>query len=278
MKKLAISLLTAALLPSFAFAQTNLPRSGVRDERQGERQVERQGERQGERDTRQEGRQDERQGKRDTRQEGRQDERQGTRDERQTGRQGERQGEREARQADRANRISDVRAAAAERIAAAKTKLQERLAGIRDEQKKRRVERIEERLTAINTQIVNRFNVALQKMSTVLDKISQGLDGKEAEGKASPEDIAAVRSLIANADSLITTAGQAVAAQAGKVYTVSDVIGAESTLQNDLKPIRDILHNDMQSVKASMEQARQAVHTAGKALSDLSISTAPSDL
>jgi len=129
-----------------------------------------------------------------------------------------------------------------------------RLTAISDERKKKIIERIQEKLGNMNEQRTGHFQKVLERLSTILDKITSRTEKAKAEGK----NVTGVESAIASARSFIATAEDAVAVQKNKIYQVTAT--SDSTAKNEVGSAVKQLQSDLQSVQKIVEDARSAVH------------------
>ena len=95
-----------------------------------------------------------------------------------------------------------------------------------------------------------------------MTKIGTRTDKVEENGN----DVSAVRSAIISAEEAISAAQDAVNAQAEKSYIID--ITDEESLRDDIKGVRDQLHDDLTAARDAVKDAREAVHDAFQALKD----------
>ena len=145
----------------------------------------------------------------------------------------------------------------------ARDDFKEKLAEIRDAQKQRIVERIADQLEQINVRWTNHFDNVLSRLSEILAKIGTRADKLEEAGK----DVASVRDAIFDAQAVIDNAQDAVNSQAVNSYIIE--ISDEEGLRDDVKAVRDQLHDDLTATRDVVKGARQAVHDAFQALKDV---------
>ena len=169
--------------------------------------------------------------------------------------------------------VSSARAEAEKRIEAKKIELKEKLIKIKDEKKKQVVEKIEVQLNEINTRLVANLTDAVSKIETILARIEARAETLGAKGV----DVTAVRKAVADGKISIESAHAAIKEQAGKVYSVSDVITAETKLKQDIGALRKKIGDDLKTVKELVKVAKDSVRAASAALpkmdSDKSTST-----
>jgi hypothetical protein len=140
---------------------------------------------------------------------------------------------------------------------------QSKLQIIKDAGKRTLVENIENRLTDISTNRTNTMTKQLTVMSDILDRVSS----KAADVKNTGKDISTVTSAVTAARTAIEEAETAVAAQAGKTYSIT--ITTENTLKNNVLTVRKSLETDILATHQKVVAARRAVYNAIKALAIL---------
>lgn len=136
-----------------------------------------------------------------------------------------------------------------------------RFQAIRDARKRQVVERIDERLSALNNQLTTHFGNALDTLENVLNRISSRADKAAAEKGI---DVSAVRGAIAGAQTAIANARAAVAAQAAKTYTI--IVTTDTKLRGDVGKSRQALHGDLKNVFELVRTAHDAVRNAAVTL------------
>jgi chromosome segregation ATPase len=141
--------------------------------------------------------------------------------------------------------------------------LRSKLAGIRDEQKKRTIQKIDTALKTLNSQQVEHLGNVLDQLDKVLMNISTRADKIEQSGK----NIATARTAISSAKDSIAKAREAVAGQAGKVYGIS--VTSEDNLRTDASNARDGLKSDMKVLRDKAQAAKEAVHAAAVVLGQI---------
>lgn len=151
----------------------------------------------------------------------------------------------------------DARKAA---IEAAREEFREKLAEIRNVQKRRILERIGDRLDQINDRWTTHFDNVLSRLGEILAKIGTRADKLEGDG----QDVALVRQAITDAETAIALAQGVVDSQAENSYVID--ITDEASLKDDFKAVRDILHSDLTATRDEVRTARQTVHDAFQVL------------
>ncbi len=136
----------------------------------------------------------------------------------------------------------------------------ERMKAIRDEKKLAALERIEEKLAAINSRRTEHFLKVLARLREILSKIESRSEKAAENGK----DITGVTSAIGAANTAIDTAETAVNTQKEKVYEVT--VNDETTARSDAGAAMKQLQEDLRKVFDVVKTARTAVHDALKAL------------
>lgn len=149
------------------------------------------------------------------------------------------------------------------RIKERRENFKERLGGIRDERKKRIVERIDEKLSQINERRTQHLNKVLERLNVVLEKIQN----KAGELKTQGKDTSALDAAIEAAKTAISNGQTAVSQQEAKDYTAD--IGDETGLKNAVGTVFKSLQSDLQSVRKTVDEAKKAVMNAAKELKKL---------
>ena len=162
-----------------------------------------------------------------------------------------------------ADALSEAKEAAREERQAARDEFRERLAEIKDAQKREVLEHVGQVLDQINERWTAHFDNVLSRLSEILVKIGTRADKLEEDG----QDVASVRDAIADAEAAIEAAQDAIDTQAGNSYVID--ITDEESLKDDVKSTRDELHTDLTATRDEVRTARQAVHDAFQALKDV---------
>ncbi len=163
----------------------------------------------------------------------------------------------------RADALSEAREAAREERQDARDEFRERLAEVRNAQKRERLEHVSQMLDQINEKWAAHFDNVLLRLSEILAKIGTRADKLEEDG----QDVASVRDAIADAEAAIDAAQVVVDTQAENIYVID--ITDEESLKDDVKSARDELHTDLTVARDEVKTARQAVHDAFQALKDV---------
>ncbi len=156
--------------------------------------------------------------------------------------------------------IKTEREEAIEEMKAAREEFKTRLETITDAKKKLIVERVDTRLNAANVKHTERMAENLEKLSSILDRISS----KAASLKSEGEDTAALDSAITDAEEKIISAQTAVTTQAGKEYVIT--ITDEASLGETISPVVTQFRKDIKAVYKSVMDAKLAVTTSAKEL------------
>lgn len=135
--------------------------------------------------------------------------------------------------------------------------------GIKDTKKKEIVLRMDQNLTAMNTNMMARYTANVDQLVTVLGNIDSRVSSAQARGIV----VTSVRTALATASTSIALARAAILVQTGKTYAAT--ITSSSTARADLKVIADKLKVDLKVVETAIKSARDAVHTAAVALSQV---------
>ena len=176
-------------------------------------------------------------------------------------------------------RVEAAREEAKERSEVVRETAKQRLEDIKDRTKQQMALRIANQFDHINSAWTDHFAEVLDRYDVILGKIQTRAN---AAATSTGADITAVTTAIANAQSAIKTARDAVAAQAAKVYTVDPpamtVPTTATTTSNGegefINALRSAFKNQHNALFTSlfalrdgpMKNARQAVHAALEAL------------
>lgn len=131
--------------------------------------------------------------------------------------------------------------------------LKERLQNIKDEGKRKIVERIDKNISKLNERLMNHFSQVLARLENVLEKIITRTDKAEMNG----HDVLAVRQAIVLAQGAITSARAAIETQSGKVYEIA--VSGENALRADVGAARQAFHADVVVVRDAVFAAREAI-------------------
>lgn len=162
------------------------------------------------------------------------------------------------------NTVKEKRTELDNEIKTKREELKVRLEKIKDERKKQTVERIDQRIDALNEKMMKHFSDVLDKLERMLVRISERAD------KASLEkglDVSSVRSAIDKANTAIASARLAIEAQSGKTYAIK--VTTESTLKIDVGKARQALNADLAKVRDLVKAAQSAVKDAAVALAQI---------
>lgn len=140
-----------------------------------------------------------------------------------------------------------------------KTRLQE----LKDVRKKTLVERIDTRITTMNTNRTNHFLDVLERLEVILDRIRDKAETAKTNGK----DTSELEAAITAASDALSLARSAVAAQAGKEYIID--ASSEAGLKNNVGKIISQLRIDLSSTHKAVINAKQAVRKAATELAKL---------
>ncbi|MEI6479430.1 MAG: hypothetical protein WCO21_01185 [bacterium] len=132
--------------------------------------------------------------------------------------------------------------------------------GIKDTQKKEIVLRMDQNLTAMNTNMTARYTANVDQLVVVLGNIDSRVSSAEARGLV----VTSVKTALATASTSIASARAAILAQTGNTYAA--IITSSSTAKADLKVIAEKLKTDLKVVETAIKSARDAVHSAAVAL------------
>lgn len=136
---------------------------------------------------------------------------------------------------------------------AAKTLFKQKLAAFKDKVKAERVDRISSLFTTINANRTSQMQKDLEKMTTILTKIQTHLEDFQKQGK----DTSTIETARSEAQAAVTSATEAVKAQAAKEYTIT--VSSESTVKSDVATVRNTMESDVKAVREQVVAARKKV-------------------
>lgn len=145
----------------------------------------------------------------------------------------------------------------------AREEFKAKISAIKDEKKQQIVTNLDSRIAAINQKRTTELSERLDRLTSVLGKIST----KEATLKSEGKDTTKLASDITSAKSAIDAAKQAVTDQAAKVYTMN--ITTDATLKTAASTTIQQFMTDMKAVRAKVLAAQQTVVKAHKDLGQL---------
>jgi hypothetical protein len=158
-------------------------------------------------------------------------------------------------------RLEASRAAANKELVVYKNEFRQKLAIIKDAKKQVIAERISTNCQNINLKRTDKMTGMLAKLSTILTNVSDRAASAAAEGK----DTTGVENAVTTAQTAIADAQVSVAAQAGKICTIT--LTTETNLKTDVGKTISSLEADLKSVYEKVIEARKAVGDALRALS-----------
>lgn len=138
-----------------------------------------------------------------------------------------------------------------------------KVAQLKDQRKQTTVTNVTNRFNTINTNQTSRMSQGLTKLSTILDKLSS----QAASLKSSGKDTSTVDADIAKARTAITTAQDAVSAQAAKQYIPQ--VTDDTTLRQNVNTTFTQLKHDLEATHKTVQAAKDAVVTVLKDLAKL---------
>lgn len=143
-----------------------------------------------------------------------------------------------------------------------KMELQEKLKVVRDEKKKVMVERIDERISAMNKNHTKRLLTVLEKLEAILNKISD----RAQKLKEIPAGLntTAVDSAIASAKTAINAAKEVIVTQSAKTYSVE--ITSEAKLKANVGAVVSMFRKDLRDAHKAVIDAKQSVQKAEREL------------
>ncbi len=134
---------------------------------------------------------------------------------------------------------------------------------IKDTTKQQAVQKIDNQIDDLNSQMMVHFSDMLDKMSAVLVKIGDRVDRASQQGY----DVSSVRTALDNANKAIVVARSAIVAQSSKTYIIK--ITTKNGLRGSVGRARDALHADLTTVKNAVQAANEAVRKAAVTLGQL---------
>lgn len=150
-----------------------------------------------------------------------------------------------------------------DKISEARDDFKAKVSAIKDEKKKQIINNLDLRIGTINTNRTNEMTKILERLTTVLGKIST----KEAALKSEGKNTTKLAADITSAQSAIDAAKQAVTEQAAKKYTMN--ITTDTALKSAASTTIQQFMTDMKAVRTKVLAAQQAVVKAYKDLGQL---------
>lgn len=160
-------------------------------------------------------------------------------------------------------RVKEKRQEARERFKLQKEEFKQRLSQIRDEKKKLVVERIDNKLSTVNTNRTSKMSEHLDKLASILITIKEKAKAASDAGK----DTKAANAAIINAEAAIAAAETAVETQAGKEYVIT--VNDETTLRSTVGITTSQLQADLQATHKLVVDAKQKVQTAARLVAQI---------
>lgn len=168
---------------------------------------------------------------------------------------------------ERMTKIGKIRDEAKSRIQEQKDIFKQKLSAIRDEKKRALVERIDERISVLDKNYTERLIVSVEKLQTVLNKISE----KANTAKSSSVETVSVESAIANAQSAIDAAKISLLEQQSKSYQIEISPNPDSVLRSTVGSVVSRFRTDIKALHKKIVDAKQAVRNAEKEMVKLRI-------
>lgn len=159
--------------------------------------------------------------------------------------------------------IKKMREDVRETIKEKKDEFKNRLQTIKDEKKAQIVERLDGKMTTINTNQTDKMLTHIEKMESIIERLNLKIVEAEGLGK----DVSAAKSLITQAEAAIADAKSAVTEQAGKDYTPE--ITDETTLGEVVSTAMTQLRTDLSALHTKVIAAKQSVITAATEVAKL---------
>ncbi len=143
-----------------------------------------------------------------------------------------------------------------DKIASREAKMRLRFQEFKDKQKATIAERVNINLNKINQNQTDQMFKHLDKMSALLDKLTD----RVSRGSPDIKDPVAANQALADARAAIDTAKTAVQTQAQKDYTIT--VTTEANIRRDAQAKRDALHTDIRATRKLVIDAKQSVANA----------------
>lgn len=156
--------------------------------------------------------------------------------------------------------VEAKRTEAVEKFKQKRDEFKAKVAAIKDEKKKALAEKIDGKITQINTNRTEEMSRYIGKMKDLLGKIQ----AKSDELKGAGTDTTAVEAAIKAAQTAVDSAAAAVTAQAGKQYVAA--LTSETALKNNFGSIAKQLELDLKTVRQLLINAQKAIANAAKVL------------
>lgn len=135
-----------------------------------------------------------------------------------------------------------------------------KLAEIRNEEKKQKLNELDTNLTKVNQNAVQRWNKVLVRLEAIVIKIKTRTDEASVQG----HDVTGILSAITVAETKIADAKSAVTDQSNNAYVI--VMGSESNLGTSVKATISTLKTDLKGVEAKVKTAKDAIRDVFAAL------------
>lgn len=166
--------------------------------------------------------------------------------------------------------IKNRQEAAKSKLESERAKLKEKLAVIRDAQKKITAERIYDRLGEVNKKMVNHFTNVAERLEDFASKLQDRITNAKNEGR----DVTGAQAALDKVKPLITELRTMIQTQAGKTYSVN--VTSENQLESAFRATRDSLHSDLGKIHDKIVVIRKAFADVLFALSNSQEKTATS--
>ncbi len=144
-----------------------------------------------------------------------------------------------------------------------RAEFKEKLAGLKDERKKKIVAKLDTHFATVNKRATDRFLETLDKLTEILTR----LQTKATEAKTAGKDTTEAQANITAAQTAISAAKTAVTAQTGKTYTIT--ISTEDKLRMDVGETISGMQTDLRTVHKLVTDAKQATVKAARSVNAL---------
>lgn len=159
------------------------------------------------------------------------------------------------------NQIQKTREELKNQILEYQSDLKEKLKIIKDETKKKIIEKVYGRINPLNEIITNHYLDVLNRLENLLERVKS----KTAESKINGLDTKKVEEKINKAEGAIKKAREATIVQSQRVYKPPEIT-SEENLRLKVREIRKQIHGDLKNVEELVRQARDAVREAAREL------------
>lgn len=148
-------------------------------------------------------------------------------------------------------RVESLKQEAKTKMTQERESLKVKLQVVKDEAKKATVQKLDENINNLNSNFVEKFTKNLTDFDTYLTKLVD-----KASATSTTKDLTTFVGAVESAKAAVASAKTAVEAQAKKVYTIT--VSTEANLKSDVSSVRQLLNNDLKSVRDLVQAAHSA--------------------